>query len=471
MLKEQANLLNKMSIALDLLLVVGAFVLAYFVRVTYMSGDLGPIKEYVWLLLVALPIWYYLFAKYRLYESMRRTRYAELLYRIFSIHIIAAFVMSALVLFFDRDYFSRRFLLLFILFAFILLLVSRVVLKASLVFVRRRGFNYRELLIVGATERAESFIRLVEDHVGWGLRVCGVLQVSSGQVRETLLGYPVLGRLDDLLETCKSRPVDEVVFCLAKDQIVDIEECLKALEEIGVTVRVLLDFYAVDSYRRDLSFFEETLPILTFHSKSLDAQQLMVKRVMDVCGSMLGLCVGMLLFPFIAMAIKMESPGPVLFSQDRIGESGRMFRIWKFRSMYDGAEARKAELQQQNEMQGAIFKIRNDPRVTRIGRVLRKTSLDEFPQFWNVLRGEMSLVGTRPPTPDEVARYENWHRRRMIIKPGLTGLWQVSGRNRVDDFDQVVKYDLRYIDEWSVGLDFRILWKTFWVVIAGRGSC
>jgi lipopolysaccharide/colanic/teichoic acid biosynthesis glycosyltransferase len=139
--------------------------------------------------------------------------------------------------------------------------------------------------------------------------------------------------------------------------------------------------------------------------------------------------------------------------------------------MYIDAEARKAELLAFNEMNGAIFKIKNDPRVTRVGRFLRRTSLDEFPQFWNVLKGEMSLVGTRPPTPDEVAQYENWHRRRISIKPGITGNWQVSGRNVIDDFDQIVKLDLQYIDTWSLWLDLKLLARTFWVVLAGRGSC
>jgi lipopolysaccharide/colanic/teichoic acid biosynthesis glycosyltransferase len=153
-----------------------------------------------------------------------------------------------------------------------------------------------------------------------------------------------------------------------------------------------------------------------------------------------------------------------------VGESGRPFRIWKFRSMSVEAEIYKSSLANQNEMKGAIFKIQNDPRVTLVGKFLRMTSLDEVPQFWNVLKGDMSLVGTRPPTPDEVEQYENWHRRRISIKPGITGLWQVSGRNKIDDFDDVVKLDLQYIDSWSLGLDVRILLKTVWVVLARKGS-
>jgi lipopolysaccharide/colanic/teichoic acid biosynthesis glycosyltransferase len=177
------------------------------------------------------------------------------------------------------------------------------------------------------------------------------------------------------------------------------------------------------------------------------------------------------LYPILGLAIKSNSPGPILFRQKRVGMHGRIFFLYKFRSMYIDAEARKAELSENNEMQGPMFKMTDDPRVTKVGRFLRKTSLDEFPQFWNVFKGEMSLVGTRPPTPEEVAQYDDWHRRRISIKPGITGLWQISGRSRIDDFNEVVKLDLQYIDEWRLQDDLKILWRTFWVITARKGAC
>ncbi|HXV20818.1 MAG TPA: sugar transferase, partial [Desulfuromonadales bacterium] len=212
-------------------------------------------------------------------------------------------------------------------------------------------------------------------------------------------------------------------------------------------------------------------PILTYHTKSLDAQQLLAKRVLDVVGALVGLLVTGLLLPFIALAIKLNSPGSVFFAQKRVGEGGRIFCCWKFRTMDDGAEKKKRKLLDRNEMSGAIFKIRNDPRVTRVGKFLRRTSLDELPQFWNVLKGEMSLVGTRPPTRSEVRKYQNWHRRRISIKPGLTGMWQVSGRNAIEDFDEIVRLDLYYIDNWSLWLDLKLILKTIKVVLTQRGSC
>ncbi|MGK2907636.1 MAG: sugar transferase [Desulfuromonadales bacterium] len=470
MLKEQARLLNRLTIIADLSLVVLSFVVAYYLRRDFSPGEIGEIKEYFWVVLPALPVWYYLLAKYKLYRSIRQISFLDLVYRIFSVHFFAGFIVSALVLFLDRDFYSRRLILFFVVTAFLLILIERILLKLLLSYIRSKGLNYRQLLIVGATGRAQEFIKLVESHADWGLRVLGVLQVASGDLKDNVSGYKVLGRLDDLRESCKRYPIDEVVFCLNKDQVVDIEEHLQGLEELGITVRMVLDFYTVDRYRRDLSFFNGTLPILTFHAKSLDLQQLFLKRMVDVSGALVGLLFMLFLFPLIALAIKIESPGRIFYSQERIGESGRTFRIWKFRSMTKDADLQKSRLLERNEMNGAMFKLKDDPRITFIGRFLRMTSLDELPQFWNVLKGEMSLVGTRPPTPDEVDQYENWHRRRISIKPGITGLWQVSGRSQIDKFDDVVKLDLQYIDNWSLALDARIILKTVWIVLTRAGS-
>jgi exopolysaccharide biosynthesis polyprenyl glycosylphosphotransferase len=210
--------------------------------------------------------------------------------------------------------------------------------------------------------------------------------------------------------------------------------------------------------------------MLTFHSKAFDAQQLLLKRLLDIAGSLIGLCLFGIMFPMIAVAIKFNSPGPIFFSQERVRENGRLFKCWKLRSMYIDAEERKKDLMSQNEMSGAIFKMKDDPRITSIGKFIRKTSLDEFPQFWNVLKGEMSLVGTRPPTPDEVANYENWHRRRISIKPGITGMWQVNGRSSIQDFDEIVRLDLYYIDNWTFWLDIRLIFQTVFVAFSNKGS-
>ena len=210
--------------------------------------------------------------------------------------------------------------------------------------------------------------------------------------------------------------------------------------------------------------------VVTFATTMYGTGSLIVKRAMDIMGGIVGLFITAIAFIFVAPAIWIEDKGPIFFSQKRVGKNGRTFKIYKFRSMYIDAEERKKELMKNNEMSGAMFKMKDDPRITKVGKFIRKTSIDELPQFFNILKGDMSLVGTRPPTIDEVNVYENWHRRRLSIKPGLTGLWQVSGRNKINDFDDVVKYDLEYIDNWSVLLDIKLILKTIFVVFKGTGS-
>ena len=207
-----------------------------------------------------------------------------------------------------------------------------------------------------------------------------------------------------------------------------------------------------------------------FVTRLYDYRLMLVKRVIDIIGAVVGLFITLILTIFVAPAIKLESKGPLFFKQIRVGKNGRPFTFYKFRSMYAGAEEQKLALMEQNEMEGNMFKIENDPRITKVGRFIRRTSIDEFPQFWNVLKGDMSLVGTRPPTIDEYEHYEGWQKRRISFRPGITGLWQISGRSNIKSFDEVVKLDLEYIDNWSLGLDFKILAKTVIAVFSGIGA-
>jgi exopolysaccharide biosynthesis polyprenyl glycosylphosphotransferase len=199
-------------------------------------------------------------------------------------------------------------------------------------------------------------------------------------------------------------------------------------------------------------------------------KQIFFKRVMDIIGAVVGLAITAVVTVFLAPPLLIESPGPLFFSQIRVGKNGRRFRIYKFRSMYVDAEERKKELMAQNEMKGPMFKMEHDPRITKVGRFIRKTSIDELPQFWNILKGEMSLVGTRPPTEEEFRQYKGYHRRRLSATPGLTGLWQVSGRSNTKDFEEIVKMDVEYIDNWSLKEDIKILFKTVGVVMKGKGA-
>ena len=248
-----------------------------------------------------------------------------------------------------------------------------------------------------------------------------------------------------------------------------VQRILEGFDEMGVDCHYCLDLPGPYSDRGMMDSFGN-YSVITYTRFQSSYKRLLIKRVMDIAGGLVGMLITVLFLPFVAIAIKLDSPGPVLFSQTRIGRNGRRFQIYKFRSMYIDAEERKKELEKQNEVQGLMFKMENDPRITKVGKFIRKTSIDELPQFFNVLKGDMSLVGTRPPTEDEFEKYNQYYRRRISMTPGLTGLWQVSGRSEIDNFDDVVKYDLQYIDGWSLTLDVKILLRTVWVVFAGKGS-
>jgi exopolysaccharide biosynthesis polyprenyl glycosylphosphotransferase len=240
-------------------------------------------------------------------------------------------------------------------------------------------------------------------------------------------------------------------------------------EEMGLTCHYNVDLFS----RANPNTFVQQMAgysVISFALKTMDSRRLLIKRLVDIVGAIVGLAITAVITPFVALAIKLDSPGPVFFSQTRIGKNGRRFKIWKFRSMYIDAEERKKELEAQNEVKGLMFKMENDPRITKVGNFIRKTSIDETPQFLNILVGDMSLVGTRPPTQDEFEKYNGYYRRRMSITPGLTGMWQVSGRSEITDFEEIVKLDLEYIDNWSLGLDVKILVMTVFAVLGRKGS-
>jgi exopolysaccharide biosynthesis polyprenyl glycosylphosphotransferase len=337
---------------------------------------------------------------------------------------------------------------------------------------RRKGYNYKNILIIGTGQSALKVSEIINAHQAWGLNVAGFLSARDDELKidDTIQHPPILGTINSVIEVCKNTTIDEVVIALNKDDDVDVECLVREIQNLGLVVRVVVDFLALSGSNTEVSLLNNEVPLLTYCSFALNSNQLLTKRCLDIVGSLVGLTLTALLFPFIALAIKLDSPGSLFFGQPRVRENGRRFICWKFRTMNADAESQKHTLAAHNEMKGPMFKVSNDPRITKVGRFLRKSSLDELPQFWNVLRGDMSLVGTRPPTPDEVEKYQNWHRKRISIKPGITGLWQVSGRSQIENFDDVVRLDIRYIEEWSFWLDIKLLLKTLSVVVTGRGA-
>ncbi len=262
--------------------------------------------------------------------------------------------------------------------------------------------------------------------------------------------------------------IDEVIFAVSRRDLDRFEDLVLALQEQGVLTRFALDFFPHTQAKIRLEELDG-VPLVTFSTSPNGTLSLAFKRLIDVALSALLLALAAPIVVFVATAIRISSQGAVLFRQTRCGLNGRRFTLYKFRTMVEDAEERRHEVAHLNEMDGPVFKARNDPRVTALGRFLRKFSLDELPQLWNVLKGDMSLVGPRPPIPEEVEQYQRWQRRRLAMRPGLTCLWQVSGRNQLD-FEQWMRLDLQYIDSWSPWLDFKILAKTVPVVLSGRGA-
>ncbi len=333
----------------------------------------------------------------------------------------------------------------------------------------------RSVILLSDVEVAEEMAQQVKENTSAQFKIIGFC-LLNGNSNITQIGeYPVISPGDDIFTVVRNAWVDEVLVRVAPGKLVP-EDMLDRLRRMGITVHVHLN------KRQDKNQMIEKMfgcNVLTTCVRATSPRQLFVKRVMDIWGGIFGLIVTVLVGLIIGPIIYFQSPGPVLFSQERIGRNGKRFKIYKFRSMYLDAEERKKELMEQNKMSGHMFKIDADPRIIGsgedgtkrgIGWFIRKTSLDEFPQFWNVLKGEMSLVGTRPPTVDEWEGYSYYHRARMATKPGITGMWQVSGRSDITDFEEVVSLDMQYIENWTLSTDIKIICKTILVVLNGRGS-
>ena len=293
--------------------------------------------------------------------------------------------------------------------------------------------------------------------------------VDVGRKGVVIDGIKVNADGKDVLDLARQMPLDEVFINLPEEDKGYVKHMIYDLESMGIACHYNIDI--IERPQKEVrvgSFAGYT--VVTYSINHFDYRRMVVKRLIDILGGLVGSLITIVITPFVAIAIRLDSPGPIFFAQTRIGKNGRRFKIYKFRSMYIDAEERKKELEAQNEMHGLMFKMENDPRITRVGKFIRKTSIDELPQFFNIVRGDMSLVGTRPPTEGEFEQYNSHYRRRISMTPGLTGLWQISGRSEIVDFDEVVKLDLEYIDNWTLGLDIKILFRTVWVVLTGKGS-
>ena len=379
----------------------------------------------------------------------------------------AAFVMFMI----QKDQpLSRTVLAIYISSAITLTFLFHILFKEYMLKVYRKGTNSDKMMLVTTSDRAEGIIRRIKGAGEWNCDIGSAVIMDKDMTGEEIEGIPVVGGAGDLMEAGTRNIVDSVFISLPKEVSIEkIRDIIYIFESMGVVCNYDIGLDEINLEGKEAGTIAG-YSVLSFSLQNLDYRRLIIKRIFDILGSIIGIIFTVILFPFIALAIRLESKGPVIFRQERIGRNGRRFMIYKFRSMYTDAEEKLDELKDRNEVKGLMFKMSDDPRVTKVGKFLRRTSLDELPQFFNILKGDMSLVGTRPPTVEEYEQYDAHYKRRLSITPGLTGMWQVNGRSDITDFDEVVKLDLEYIDNWSLALDVKILLQTFGAVFFKRGS-
>jgi exopolysaccharide biosynthesis polyprenyl glycosylphosphotransferase len=467
MLRQHSRLVDAGLRLFDLLIFTSVLPAAHFVRIQLLHESRWPFstQKYFPLLATVILVWLAATRVFNLYESYRtQSFFTELVRLAKSIAVAGAAAGAAGFLWRDHEI-PRGMLGLYVGLAFLVLALVRITVRQAAREARRRGYNTRLFAVVGSGDLAEDVVERFASHPEWGYSFAGHVLDDAAVAEE---GTRILGRISQFGALLENTVLDEVIFAVPTEQLAAVQSAVRLCEVQGIEARICMDVQGAGIAR--LAFTDVGgLPALALSTGPRDELALAVKRAFDLAVSSLVILLLAPLLAGVALAIWLDSPGPILFRQRRVGLNGREFWLYKFRSMHQDAEARLAGLRAHNEASGPVFKMRNDPRVTRVGRFIRKTSLDEFPQFWNVLRGEMSVVGPRPPLPAEVRQYKRWQRRRLSVKPGITCEWQVSGRSNVD-FDRWMELDLHYIDNWSLWNDIRICARTIPAVLLTRGA-
>ena len=435
----------------------------------YPFGGKLVVTDYLPLLLPILVVWTILFQFQKSTANLRYISFRNEIMRILKIVIWGQVLLFMLLYSFHIQEVSRTFIWIFGFINFFTLLFQRFVLFQTLEFFRRKGINRRKVLIISDGNRSEQLVQYIEKYSDWGLDIVGFLDGNGHEVGSDFCGAKILGRLEKLPEVLHNHFIEEVIFALPLGKLEEAKHLLSLCETEGVQARIISDFYSGLVAHTEVETVHG-LPIITYSTTPKEEWNLVFKRVIDIMLSGIGLVILSPMLIIIAIAIKLTSPGPVVYRWHVVGLNKKKFIGYKFRTMVADADKLKEKLTQHNEMTGAAFKMKNDPRITRVGRLLRKYSLDELPQLFSVFKGDMSLVGPRPPLVSEVVEFKAWHRRKLSVKPGITCLWQCSGRNHIKNFDDWVKMDLEYIDKWSLWLDFKIMIKTVPAVLLGRGA-
>jgi exopolysaccharide biosynthesis polyprenyl glycosylphosphotransferase len=493
MLKQNWRLISAVERLGDNIVIIAAFFGAYFGRssllfwneklnldLPFEGYELFPLKEYFVVLLVGIIGYAIVLNLMGAYGSMRLSSVWRL-FRVAFVSSAAVFCIVAAALFLLKYPISRSFIALFALLAGCGLALERYAVLKFLRFWRRQGRNYRNIVICGMGEQAVRLARELALRPELGIHVRAFADLrgtaahgdkEAGRLRRELAAVVQVGRIlrgvEDVEQALKTYAIDEVIFTDVGSVMVEVEEVILICADQGVRTTIAADIFSLGLMKSEISYFGG-MPLIHFQTPPGDSWQLAIKRAMDIVVSAVALLLLSPLFAFLAVGVK-STKGPVLFRQTRMGLNGRLFQMYKFRSMFVGAERNLSALKARNEMSGPAFKMRDDPRITSFGRFMRRFSLDELPQLWNVLVGDMSLVGPRPPIPGEVSLYDRKSRRRLSMRPGLTCTWQVSGRNEIADFQDWVALDLHYIDNWSLLRDIALLVRTIPAVLLGTGA-
>ncbi len=467
-------------ILLDLICIQASFVIAYIMRHGFMNPYENQTYRNMTLFLILADIGIVVIGE-TFHHVLKRGHYKELISVVRNTITMASLSMLYLFVAKKGALYSRTiFFVMWMIYIFLAFAVRS--LWKSYLCKRTPKEGDRSILLVSSSSIVSEVIRNMREENGEGYYISGVVLLDKDQIGTLISDVRVVADKENLVEYICHNWVDEVFINVGQD-VTYTKEFLDEISETGVTVHVKLAKLSKENGKKQCIEKIGSYTVLTTSVNYMTPKEAFLKRSLDIAGGFAGcICTGVL-FLILAPMIYISSPGPILFSQIRVGKNGKRFKIYKFRSMYMDAEERKKELLKENRVKdGLMFKLDFDPRIignrilpdgkkkTGIGQFIRKTSLDEFPQFFNVLKGDMSLVGTRPPTVDEWERYEHHHHARLATKPGITGMWQVSGRSSITDFEQIVNLDRKYINEWNMGMDLRILIKTIGIVLTGEGS-
>lgn len=402
-------------------------------------------------------------------DCLKRGRFEELRIVICKVAVFAA-MAAVYELVTRRSQIPRGVYICTVFISLVFIYTGRELIKRYLKSLGKNEEKAARVIAITMKDRAAHLVHNLDREEDWVRTLSGFIVMDEDMVSQEIDGVKVVANAHTMMTYIKNEIVDEVYIDVNENIRKHLKPLVMNLEDMGITVHIRIEVLdGFDGYSTSLGTIGN-IPVVTFANREFDYKELAVKRLMDIVGSLVGMLIMFVAMIFVVPAIKLESKGPVFFKQKRVGKNGRYFYIYKFRSMYQDAEERKKELMSQNEMSGLMFKMKDDPRITKVGKFIRKTSIDELPQFINVFLGDMSLVGTRPPTVNEFMQYEGHHKRRLSMKPGITGMWQAYGRKTVTDFEDIVKMDLEYIDNWSIGLDIKILFKTIASVVTTGGQ-